>query len=71
MYDMAKPATTRLHKTGFAISSQDEWIKAAYYDPKGGGTYSYWKYPTNAGVFGDGSATAPSADDARTRTTAT
>ncbi len=22
--------------------------------------YSYWKYPTNAGVFGDGTATAPS-----------
>ena len=43
-------------KTGFVIPSQDEWIKAAYYDPKGGGTYSYWKYPTNPGVFGDGTA---------------
>ena len=28
--------------------------------PDGGGTYSYWKYPTNPGVFGDGTATAPS-----------
>jgi formylglycine-generating enzyme required for sulfatase activity len=51
---------TRSRKTGFVIPSQDEWIKAAYYDPNGGGTYSYWKYPTNAGTFGDGTATAPS-----------
>jgi hypothetical protein len=49
----------RSHKTGFVLPSQNEWIKAAYYDPSGGGTYSYWKYPTDAGVFGDGSATAP------------
>jgi len=59
MYDMRKRATTRTRKSGFVVPSQDEWIKAAYYDPSGGGTYSYWKYPTNAGVFGDGTATAP------------
>ena len=59
MYAMKKRAATRSHKSGFVVPSQDEWIKAAYYDPKGGGTYSYWKYPTNAGVFGDGTATAP------------
>jgi hypothetical protein len=59
MYDMSKHAATRSHGVGFALPSQDEWIKAAYYDPSGGGTYSYWKYPTNAGVFGDGTATAP------------
>ncbi len=59
MYDMTERAATRAHKTGFVIPSQDEWIKAAYYDPNGGGQYSYWKYPTNAGVFGDGTATAP------------
>jgi formylglycine-generating enzyme required for sulfatase activity len=41
------------------VPSQNEWIKAAYFDPSGGGTYSYWKYPTDAGVFGDGTATAP------------
>ena len=51
---------TRAHDRGFVVPSQDEWIKAAYYDPTGGGTYSYWKYPTNAGVFGDDVATAPS-----------
>jgi formylglycine-generating enzyme required for sulfatase activity len=59
MYEMTKRAATRSHKTGFVVPSQDEWIKAAYYDPNGGGQYSYWKYPTNAGVFGDGTATAP------------
>lgn len=59
MYDMTKRAATRSHKSGFVAPSQDEWIKAAYYDPSGGGTYSYWKYPTNPGVFGDNTATAP------------
>ncbi len=59
MYDMAQRKATRSHKTGFVLPSQNEWIKAAYYDPSGGGTYSYWKYPTNPGVFGDGTATEP------------
>ncbi|GAA1228653.1 hypothetical protein GCM10009665_18870 [Kitasatospora nipponensis] len=59
MYDLARPDATRTHDSGFVVPSQDEWIKAAYYDPNGGGTYSYWKYPTNPGVFGDGDATAP------------
>ncbi len=59
MYDLADPKAVRTHGTGFVVPSQDEWIKAAYYDPRGGGTFSYWKYPTNPGVFGDGDATAP------------
>jgi formylglycine-generating enzyme required for sulfatase activity len=61
MYDFGRlgRGPTRSHATGFVIPSQNEWIKAAYYDPTGGGTDSYWKYPTNAGVFGDGTATAP------------
>jgi len=59
MYDMAKRATTRSHKSGFVIPSQDEWIKSAYYDPNGGGTYSYWQYPTNPGKFGDEGVNAP------------
>jgi LPXTG-motif cell wall-anchored protein len=59
MYDMTRPGATRTGASGFVVPSQDEWIKAAYYDPRGAGTYSYWKYPTNPGVFGDGSATAP------------
>lgn len=59
MYDLARRDATRSHGSGFVVPSQNEWVKAAYYDPSGGGTYSYWKYPTNAGVFGDGDATAP------------
>ena len=53
------PARPGAAKRGFVVPSQDEWIKSAYYDPTGGGTYSYWKYPTNAGVFGDDTATRP------------
>ena len=63
MYDLARhkrTGATRAHKLGFVVPSQNEWIKAAYYDPNGGGTFSYWKYPTNPGVFGDNTATAPS-----------
>ena len=59
MYDMTVRAMTRSHKTGFVIPSQNEWIKAAYYDPNGGGKYSYWQYPTNPGAFGDEGANAP------------
>lgn len=59
MYDMSKREMTREAKTGFVIPSQDEWIKAAYYDPKGGGKYSYWQYPTNAGEFEAENAKAP------------
>jgi hypothetical protein len=56
MYEMRKRAPVRTHRQGFVLPSQDEWIKAAYYDP---GTASYWKYPTNPGVFGAGETDAP------------
>lgn len=56
MYDMSNKRTTRTAKKGFVVPSQDEWVKAAYYDPEDA---SYWKYPTNAGVFGDGMDDAP------------
>jgi len=46
MYDMKNPATTRTRSMGFVIPSNNEWVKAAYYDPKHGGTDSYWAYPT-------------------------
>lgn len=59
MYDLGKRKATRARKSGFVIPSQDEWIKAAYYDPSGGGTYSYWQYPTNPGAFGDEGQAAP------------
>ncbi len=56
MYDMKNRSTTRLRKRGFVIPSQNEWVKAAYFDSA---EDEYWKYPTNPGVYGDGSATAP------------
>ncbi|HEY2478284.1 MAG TPA: hypothetical protein VGI17_06095 [Solirubrobacterales bacterium] len=61
MYDMHKRAPERTSESGFVIPSQNEWIKAAYYDPKGGGKYSYWQYPTNEGEFGTITATNPAA----------
>ena len=59
MYDLnrdKRTGATRAEKRGFVVPSQDEWVKSAYYDA---GSGSYWKYPTNAGVFGDDTATAP------------
>jgi hypothetical protein len=49
MYDMHKRAPVRTKESGFVIPSQNEWIKAAYFDRTGGGTYSYWWWPTNVG----------------------
>ena len=59
MYDMHKRAPVRTSESGFVIPSQNEWIKAAYFDRTGGGTYSYWWYPTNVGspFFEGGSPT--------------
>lgn len=46
MYDMSKETPKRTSSTGFVLPSNNEWVKAAYYDPKHGGTNSYWAYPT-------------------------
>jgi hypothetical protein len=46
MYDMKTETPERTKSAGFVLPSNDEWVKAAYYDPKGGGTESYWAYPT-------------------------
>ncbi len=51
MYTLDNLRATRNLTSGFAVTSQDEWIKAAYFDPKGGGQFSYWDYPTNPGTF--------------------
>ena len=32
------------------IPSENEWYKAAYYDPAKGGTGGYWSYPTRSGT---------------------
>ena len=49
-YTMSNRKATRNLKSGFAVTSQDEWVKAAYFDPNGGGKFSYWDYPTNPGA---------------------
>ena len=49
MYDLREnkgSGATRALSTGFVVPSQDEWIKAAYYDPKTTGTPPYWVFPT-------------------------
>jgi formylglycine-generating enzyme required for sulfatase activity len=46
MYDMASKTPERGKSSGFVLPSNNEWVKAAYYDPKHGGTDSYWAYPT-------------------------
>ncbi len=46
MYDMSDETAPRSKSSGFVLPSNNEWVKAAYYDPKGGGTDSYWAYPT-------------------------
>jgi hypothetical protein len=46
MYDMNTKTPTRTASSGFVLPSNNEWVKAAYYDPKHGGTDSYWLYPT-------------------------
>ncbi|MEI6137170.1 MAG: NHL repeat-containing protein [Chloroflexota bacterium] len=51
MYTMSDRGATRNLTSGFAVTSQNEWMKAAYFDPNGGGQLSYWDYPTNPGTF--------------------
>ncbi len=55
MYNLNDDNTQRRRKSGFVVPSQNEWVKAAYYDPS---TKSYWKFPTNPGTF----ANAPGYD---------
>ncbi|MGP0032941.1 MAG: hypothetical protein ACLPVF_20850 [Acidimicrobiales bacterium] len=69
MYNMANPATTRTRSNGFVVPSNNEWVKAAYYDPRGGGTDSYWAYPTgpfnqpNVAVLNPGTGAVENASD--------
>lgn len=51
MYALRNRKATRSARSGFMVSSQNEWIKAAYFDPRGGGKFSYWDYPTNPGQY--------------------
>lgn len=69
MYDLSDPATARAKPTGFVIPSNNEWVKAAYYDPEGGGTDSYWAYPAdpfkqpNVAVLNPGTGDVENASD--------
>ncbi|MDR1280340.1 MAG: SUMF1/EgtB/PvdO family nonheme iron enzyme [Opitutaceae bacterium] len=42
--------------TGWVIASEDEWYKAAYYDPTKGETGGYWAYPTKSDDISKGVA---------------
>ena len=44
--DPALVAVTREPDWKWAITSEDEWYKAAYYDPNKPGGAGYWDYPT-------------------------
>ncbi len=69
MYRLSDPATARNRTSGFVLPSNDEWVKAAYYDPKGGGTDSYWAYATgpfnqpNVAVLNPGTGAVVNASD--------
>jgi formylglycine-generating enzyme len=41
-------AVTRKAGAGFFLPSEDEWYKAAYYDPNKAGGAGYWDYPTRS-----------------------
>ncbi len=57
-YDMSLGShVTRKAGATWALSSEDEWYKAAYYDPNKPGGAGYWDYPTQ-------SDTLPSAEPA-------
>ena len=46
--DAALLAVTREADWRWAIPSEDEWYKAAYYDPNKPGGAGYWDYPTSS-----------------------
>jgi formylglycine-generating enzyme required for sulfatase activity len=48
MTDAALLTITRKPNARYAIPTEDEWFKAAYYDPNKPGGAGYWGYPTRA-----------------------
>ncbi|MFZ4681418.1 MAG: formylglycine-generating enzyme family protein [Terrimicrobiaceae bacterium] len=49
VYDMSLGMPTRSSTAGYWIPSEDEWYKAAYYDPSvSGPSDDYWLYPTSS-----------------------
>lgn len=47
-------AAIRTYGMVYVISSEDEWYKAAYYDPDKPGGAGYWDYPTGSDDMPDG-----------------
>lgn len=43
-----------LNGVTYFVTTEDEWYKAAYYDPSKGGSGGYWAYPTMADAAPDG-----------------
>lgn len=41
-------SATHAEDAAFWLPTEDEWYKAAYYDPTKGGSGGYWMYPTNS-----------------------
>ena len=46
--DSALLSVTRKANASWALPSEDEWYKAAYYDPDKPGGSGYWDYPTRS-----------------------
>lgn len=44
-YDLGKPEIRRSPSAKYWIPTEDEWCKAAYFDPAKQGRERYWKYP--------------------------
>ena len=56
VYDMSLPAPSRAADATFVIPNENEWYKAAYYDPDLDGSPGYWDYAT-------GTDSVPYSDD--------
>ena len=57
-YTLNGPSGVNIFKNAAAkvwIPSENEWYKAAYFDPTMGGTGGYWKYPTHSNALGGNS----------------
>lgn len=49
VYDMSLPVPVRAPNATYVIPNQDEWVKAAHFDPsKNGGGAGYWTYATKS-----------------------
>ena len=57
----ALSAVTRKNDARYAIPTEDEWYKAAYYDPDKPGGAGYWNYATGSNVAPSNKLTNPDA----------